>query len=235
MVDEDFEIRMKKLRTDYYKCGYGFVLKRCVKKLLEENKDNFYLLKNEPFAKEMVKDLGRSVVNDYVKDAINSCDSTKIYNCAYMVCCAYPEFLHPLVDAIIKTGDANAIGCFAIIVKGVDEYHFLELAKALVDLEDYEVIVDFSIHISGAESCFNSFDILTDFVDMIKTRNNKELENKIISEINERQNSTRGMPRDAIPYGIGVCTEQLNFRDMLYKRISKNNKIIPFKGSDKTL
>ncbi len=223
--DLDIKVDIEIIKKTYLKRGYTLTLKRIINKWLAKDKDNFYALAEEYFTTDMVKNMSKETVEGYVKDAISSKDENKIYLCAKAIGKVYPELLDGLVDAIQKYGDANAISCFATIVKGISESQFIELAQALVDKEDAEAIVEFSTYVCGTETCFNSFYILYTFIKMVKERNNTELIDTIINNIDLRQKRTEGMPRYAIPYDYGVCTEMLKFKDALNTIYTYNQTI----------
>ena len=120
-----------------------------------------------------------------------------------------------LINAVIKTGDADAIISSVCIWKNerITKTHFLKCAKALVELRAAEEIVHFSNYCFGDYTDRNTFNIVEDLISMMKQ--DLDLMEQVIEHIDTMRKRQGNTPSCYMPYGTAVTTTMWKFRNMV--------------------
>ncbi len=212
------EARLKVLQEYYYaKRGeYTSTLKRTVDKLLKENKENFFVLLKEPYARDMVDSLSKVTFKKFVDLTIYSNDSEKIYDCAHAIGKKHIDQMDDLVMAMLDTNDIVNIYSMAVNVNGINKEQRLCLAKSIVDAKEVEGIVLISSYLFKAVNNRYDENIENQFTKYIINKNDNKLIDDIMDNIKEKKDFSARTPRYGIPFGKGVTDGQLRLKDSLY-------------------
>lgn len=120
-----------------------------------------------------------------------------------------------LINAVIKTGDADAIISCVCIWKNdrITKIHFLKCAKAVVELRAAEEIVHFSKYCFGDYSGRNTYNIVHDLLKMMTP--DMELMNNVIEHIDQMKKIQGNTPSCYMPYGTAVTSSMVKFRNLV--------------------
>lgn len=120
-----------------------------------------------------------------------------------------------LINAVIKTGDADAIISSVCIWKNerITRTHFLKCAKALVELKATEEIVHFSKYCFGDYSGYNTFNIAEDLIHMMEQ--DLDLMEQVIEHIDTMKKRQGNTPSCYMPYGTAVTSTMWKFRNLV--------------------
>lgn len=123
--------------------------------------------------------------------------------------------LNTLIHAVILTDDMVSICNSAILGKGITKEQFLMCAKAMVQSKEAEGVVHLYRFCHKSDTIFNSFDVSSEVIEMIKNTQDEKFIKLIIRDINEREEISNTHRRIDIPYGQGLFKGATWLRDCL--------------------